>query len=582
MTFSFLGPDPVEQQLTDVLTRLAAGDPPSQIEVAQVDIKEEVGRRGAGGAILPGAAENDRAAQYLAGELACMANTPGGGAIIFGVADDGTRIGTELDPEWLRHRIWQLTEQKLTVKVREVDIGGTRLLVLTTHEAIEPIRHAGKLRWRVDDNCVEVDPTTWHAGRFQRIGVDWSAQPSGHALTDASPVAAEIARRYLRGAGDDAAVDLGSASDQDLLRRLNLVDGDGRLTNAGSLLFVGTPGVGIDYIRRDVPGGDSTNRIRSARPLLEQVWEVDQASQASNPLVHVPEGFAHGRMRAIPARAVREAIVNGVVHRDWLSPQPTTVEHVGVVLTVTSPGGFIGGIAPSNIITHPSVPRYRSLAEAMASLRLAEREGIGVDRMVRDMLALGLPEPEISAVDGPYVRVGLVGGEPDAQVVELLARVDPAVVATDVDALLLIDRLSRHGWVDVATAAPVLQRPAGETGASINRLESARIDGEPVIAPIKGVPAGQPAAYRLSDATGSRLSHRIGHLNTPDGRKAQILEWAHSRGRVSSTEVADMAGISIPYAGTVLTGLEEEGLLRPGRKNKLGRGFYYLPAATAY
>lgn len=42
-----------------------------------------------------------------------------------------------------------------------------------------------------------------------------------------------------------------------------------------------------------------------------------------------------------------------------------------------------------------------------------------------------------------------------------------------------------------------------------------------------------------------------------------------------------MAGISIPYAGTVLTSLEEEGLLRPGRENKLGRGFYYLPAATA-
>ena len=49
------------------------------------------------------------------------------------------------------------------------------------------------------------------------------------------------------------------------------------------------------------------------------------------------------------------------------------------MLTVTSPGGFIGGITPANIITHPAVPRYRSLAEAMATLRLGEREGIGVD-----------------------------------------------------------------------------------------------------------------------------------------------------------------------------------------------------------
>lgn len=272
-----------------------------------------------------------------------------------------------------------------------------------------------------------------------------------------------------------------------------------------------TPEVGIDYIRRDLPGGDSVNRIRSSRPLIEQLWDVDQASQAANRLVHIPEGFAHGQQRVIPGRAVREAIVNGVAHRDWLSPEPTTVEHVGDTLTVTSPGGFIGGITPSNIITHPAVPRYRSLAEAMAALRLGEREGIGVDRMVRDMLAIGRPEPGISEIAGPYVRVSLVGGDP-------------------------------------------------------------------VLTPIKGIPVGQPLAYRLSGTARRRLARRIGHLETPEGRKAQIISWATARRRISSTEAADLTGLSIPYAGTVLTNLEEEGVLRPGRENKLGRGFYYVPA----
>jgi ATP-dependent DNA helicase RecG len=528
--------------------------------------------------VLPGEASNDAAARYLAGEMACLANTAGGGAIILGVADDGARIGTSLDPEWLRHRIWQLTEQKLTVTVREAQLDGSRILVLVTHEAIEPIRYSGRLTWRVDDNCVEVDPTTWHSGKLQRSGVDWSAFPSGHTLDDVSAAAIEIARRYLRAAGDEAALDLASASNEDLLRRLHLVDGEGRLTNAGSLLFVGTPDVGIDYIRRDHSGGDSTSRVRSARPLLEQVWEVDQASQASNRVVHVPEGFAHGQLRAIPGRAAREAIVNGVVHRDWLSSLPTTVEHVGDTLTVTSPGGFIGGIAPSNIITHPAVPRYRSLAEAMASIRLAEREGIGVDRMVRDMLAIGRPEPEISEVDGPYVRVGLVGGEPDAHVVDFLTHLEPTEIGTDVDALLLIDHLSRHGWIDVATARPVLQRPPRETEAAMSRLAASKLDGSPVITPIKGTPPGQPIAYRFSDAARAKLADRVDHLETSDGRTGLILGWARSRGRVSTTEVADMTGLSVPYVGLLLTSLEEEGLLSPGRENKLGRGFFYVPA----
>lgn len=577
MTYSFLGPDPMEQQVDFVLGRLAAGDRPADVEVAQVDVKEEPGRRGSRGAVAPGAAENDVAARYFAGEMACLANTTGGGAIIVGIADDGIRIGTDLDPEWLRHRIWELTGRALTVTVRQVVLDDTRLLVLTTHEAIEPVRFEGRIRWRLDDHCVDVDPTTWHTGKLFRSGVDWSVQPSGHRLQDVSAVAAGVARRYLEAAGDDDSLDLAAATDEDLLRRLNVVDGEGRLTNAGSLLFVGTPQVGLDYIRRDVPGGDSTNRVASDRPLLEQVWDVDQASQAANRIVHVVEGFAHGQRRALPAGAAREAIVNGVVHRDWLSPQPTTVEHIADTLTVTSPGGFIGGISPSNIITHPAVPRYRSLAEALSTLRLAEREGIGVDRMVRDMLAVGRPDPEITELPGPYVRVGLIGGQPDPGILALLDAASPPTLAADVDALLVIDHASRRGWVDIDSAAPVLQRPPSETAAALERISGCAIDGKPLLVQVNGVPAGHPPAWRLGDTAQAKLVGRVGRARAPGARDGLVVGWARARGRVSTTEVADLLGLSVPSSGSILATLEEQGLLVRGREQKLGRGFYYVP-----
>lgn len=574
--------DPVAQHVADILVKLAAGEPPSRIERAQVDVKEEPGRRGPGGSILPGQRENEEAARYLAGEMACFANTPGGGAIILGVANDGQRIGTALEPEWLRHRIWELTGKQLTVSARECDLDGTRLLLLTTHQSLEPIRYAGRLRWRLDDHCVEMDATSWYADRQQRAGVDWSAQPSRHTLANVSAVAAEIARRYLASAaarGDEGAADLAAASTPDLLRRLHVVDAEGRLTNAGALLFVETPDAGIDYIRRDVAGGDSTARVRSADPLLQQLAEVEKASEAGNRLVHAAEGFVHGQARAIPPRALREAIVNGVVHRDWLSRQPTTVEHVGDTLTVTSPGGFIGGIAPSNIITHPSAPRYRSLAETVAALRLAEREGVGVDRMVRDMLARGHAEPAIEEISGPYVRVALVGGAPDDLVLAFLASLTPATAARDVDTLLLLHHLIRRGWVDVRRAAPVLQRSHLETEAAITRLAAALSHGAPVIVLVQGVPAGQPPAYRLSDQVRDTLSPKLAHLASPAGRAALIADWAHGRGRVSSTEVADLTGLSVPYVGSLLSGMESDGILRPGRESRMGRGFFYVPAS---
>lgn len=569
-----------------------------------MDFKEEPGRRSPSDGIIDGKAENDEAAQYLAGTMACMANTPGGGAVILGVADDGTRIGTRLDPDRLRHRIYELTDRRLTVDVRVAELDSLRLLILSTHEAIEPIRYRGRVYWRVDKNCVEIDQTSWLEQRMHRTGFDWSSQASEHTMADVSPSAVEIARQYLRERGERSDTSLASAGTEDLIRRLNLVGGDGRLTNAGALLFVGTPEIAIEYIRRDVPAGDSTNRLptsgrpwsdsfgpafgpdasrreRGTGPLLRQIADVEQASRAANRLIHVASGFAHDQVRAIPERALREAVVNGVVHRDWHSSQPTTVEHVGDQLTVTSPGGFIGGVHPSNIITHPATPRYRSLAEAVSALRLAEREGIGVDRMIADMLALGQTPPDFHEVAGPYVRVVLIGGNPDRAVIEFIDAVEPVAMREDVDLLLLLHELTRRGFADAQSVAPILQRSPMESEAVLSRVREATSGGQPIVLPVRGTPRGRSIAWRLSGHARAKLADRVRWIEDPGQRDRLILRWAQVRGRASSTEVADLTGVTASYAGTLLTRLAEEGHLVGSRPQRAGRGFHYVPSDPA-
>ena len=137
---------------------------------------------------------------------------------------------------------------------------------------------------------------------------------------------------------------------------------------------------------------------------------IEQAIAAYNTTAHIHSGLAVGKVHVLPPLTVREAIVNGLAHRDWGTDTPTTIEHVGTTLAVTSPGGFIGGVTPENIITHPSAPRHRALAMLLAKLRIAEHEGVGVDRMVRDMLRVGYPRPVIEEIGGPMVRAVLIGG----------------------------------------------------------------------------------------------------------------------------------------------------------------------------
>ena len=138
MAEAILGREPIDMLVERALQRLSHGEPPHRIEVERVDFKEERGKRTRDGSVALGAATNKRAAEQLAEEMACMANTPGGGAVIVGVSDDGVRIGTQLDADWLRHRIWELTSHQLTVSIREASIEGCRLLILTCIEALAP------------------------------------------------------------------------------------------------------------------------------------------------------------------------------------------------------------------------------------------------------------------------------------------------------------------------------------------------------------------------------------------------------------------------------------------------------------
>lgn len=428
----------------------------------------------------------------------------------------------------------------------------------------------------------EVDASTWHERRQFRTGYDWSAQPSRYLLRQARAAALERARDFLRDSGEDRARELAEATDEDLLSRLNVLTSDGFLTNAGAVAFIGREAPALDYIRRESAGGDSLNRIRrGGRGLLEELFDVEQAINAANPVRHLPDGLVTGQIRELPARAVREAIVNGSAHRDWFEVAPTLVEHVGSTLVVTSPGGFVGGVTPSNIITHPSQPRHRSLAELLAALRIAEREGIGFDRMVLDMVRFGYRPPVIEEKAGPHVRAALVAGSLDEGWMRVVAELRPARLGRDLNALLILRHLVAHRWIDVATASPLLQRSDAETEEALLDLHRGVFDGRPVIERVVGTPSDQPGAWRLSGSlvTGlQRADERVAFHRRWAHRRDIALTYARARGRISSTELAAVVGAAAPNVQAVLKGLEEEGLLVPGRANRRGPGFFFVPA----
>lgn len=577
--------DPVRSELRRVLSDLEAGTPRSSWETEKVDLKEEAGRRDKAGALGPGSPHNERAALKLAEEAACMANTPGGGALIVGVANDGTLVGATLHREWLRHRIYELTQRRLTVDVEEAQIRDIRLLCIVAPTAVEPIRMNGKIHWRVGDHCVEVDAATWQARRMVALNHDWSADESTVPASDARPQAVAVARDFLRESGEPNAHQLATTSDLQLLRRLNAVTGQGMLTNAGVLAFVGRGSASVDYVRREYAGGDSVIRVRRAdRSVLEELAEVFVVLDAHNTVRHIQTGLTVGQIRDVPRLAAREAIVNGIAHREWGQPEPTMVEHVGRTLRVTSPGGFFGGVNEHNIITHPSQSRNRALTQLLADLRVAEREGIGVDRMVREMVRVGHQPPDIREITGPFVRTSLVGDAVDEPWILWLNNIQPPEESQDINSLLLLRRLLTVGWADTTQAAPLIQLTVEEARGAIAKLGRATIDGISLLRPVEGVPAGTEPVWRLD---GDALAVLTGY-DGDAGRtrflptRAEVARsYAQARGRISTTELASIVGTSASNMGQILRDLEAQGLLTPSSATRRGRGFFYRWAAEA-
>lgn len=574
---TLFGIDAVADAVEAALRAVESGENPSERRL--FDFKEEAGRRGGHGEVRPGSPHNEAAAKKLAGEAACMANTPGGGALIVGIANDGTPVGADLDADWLQVRLFQLLHQAYTTVIYPAEVRGTRVLIIRCPPAVEPIRWQNRITWRVGDQCQDVDPATWHERRSRAWGYDWSAQSSGIQPVQARAQAVQIARDFLQNSGDPRAEDLAGSSDEDLLRRLAVIKDDGTLTNAGALLFAGRRAAALDYIRRPGAAADSEERLNEpGRSVLEELAEIFTSVRAYNPEVHVEQGLVISRVRALPERAVREAIVNGIAHREWVDEGPTTVEHIGRTLRVTSPGGFYGGVRSDNIINHPPVSRNKDLSQLLATLRIAERQGVGVDRMFADMIRYGHPLPVIEEIDGVAVRTVLAGERPDLGWIEWLAGISPDP-RRDLRVLMVLHRLSVQRWTDPADLAPVLQLTVEESRQAVERLADHHRAGHPVCHEIDGTPSAAPVPSIAIDVATfdslTALRREAGAAGRVPSREQVARDYARARGRISTTELASILGAQRTNVGTVLQELERQGELAPSRANRRGAGFYY-------
>jgi len=201
--------------------------------------------------------------------------------------------------------------------------------------------------------------------------------------------------RTLRGRVNAAAEEL-ALEDGDLLLSLGCLDPVSRehLTVAGLLLFGSSaalrremPMVRADYIR--VPGTewvqDPDERFRSVDmrgPLVSLVYRLVDAVFADLPRgFRLEEGQVQADSTGLPVKALREAVVNALMHRSYRVHSPVQVIRYDNRLEIRNPGYSLK--SEEQLGSPGSEQRNPAIAAVFHETNLAETKGTGIRAMRR-------------------------------------------------------------------------------------------------------------------------------------------------------------------------------------------------------
>lgn len=553
------------------LERVIAGSPADEVEHDQLDFKRQSDSR------------NDTVSG-LADAAVCFANATGG-TVVLGVADNlpgaDALLGTDLDPAWVRRRIYEKTQPSLDVMAREFEYESVRLLEIVVQEGLDVYQVEGKApRRRFQKSCLPMSTSDVARLHEERRGSDWSATDSGRPVADIDAAAELLLRSMTRSAPANPR-DISAAPIIDLLQMLALVNVSGTLTHAGDLLLCAPLPSGrgevLAYQFRDTAGGEVRTGRRWEPPILvafSEAMATIEARVGTNP-VNLPAG-RQIQIEDYPLVAVREAIANGLTHGEHRDRRPVLVEHSPELLQVHSPGPLVSGISPSNILTHPPKPRFPSLAEAMRACGLGEKWGKGIDRMYREMIRSGRSAPvvQVSEGDTAETTVRFTGGPPNVRIAKFIASL-PAEEQDDTDTLLVVAALATKRNLNAEQLAPLVQRDVDAAQSVLTRLANGRAE---LVEPTPRSARRRYPDYRLRSQAIAALGPALAYQSRPRADSDQKIS-AHVReyGSINNAAVQRMLDVDVYAARDVLRDLVDRGVVVRISEQSRGTAVKYGP-----
>jgi ATP-dependent DNA helicase RecG len=359
----------------------------------------------------------------LAERICGMLNSRFGGVIIFGGDSDGKIAGLTSLPE-ATDRVWQAIRLVSPAPplapdaLQEWALPEGLVLTLTLPANSGPLYQAGGVCWiRKGSHTIPMTVAEIAAHLRNAGTLPWETTLCPRAtLADLDP---SLLSHYRAQRPGSSASHQRHMPDEELLIRLDVAGQDAagtvRPTRAGMLLFGREPHLHIPQSEvvcmrwQDSLGvGTYLDRRILVGPLPELIAGAAEFLQRHMQLGGRIRGFVREDLPEYPLAALREAVVNGLVHRDYsLAGETVRLFVYSDRVEVHSPGSLVPGLTLEDLIalrarSNPRNPRIAGLLRDLPG-GFMERVGAGVRMMVYEMRELGKPDPEFSDLGGEFL-----------------------------------------------------------------------------------------------------------------------------------------------------------------------------------
>ena len=503
-------------------------------------------------------------------ELIAFANHKGG-TVYFGVEDqpiEVTGCSRDYDSQRIIEGIYDKTRPSLFTEIYDFEYEGKLVIAIS-------VKADGKTYTTTDGRCLKrlgrnskpLYPDELSNVYSSNQNPDFSGRIINEStLDDVNKLEVYSLKEKLK--VRDSRSTLPYLEDNDFLRDLQLTKYDGnveRLTVAG-LLFVGKeksiqrllPQAEVIYLHYSADNLEEYDaRLDMKLPLINVIDKLTERIRAYSKIENIQVGLFRLEVEDFPEKVFQEALLNALSHRDYQSNAAVYVKQYPDRIVIENPGGFLDGITENNIITHPSVPRNKLIAETLQNLKYVQRTGQGVDIIFKEMISMGKPYPKYKSFNDA-VSLTIFSAIDHTEFIKFITEVQEknSRIMPLAEMMILRDLMDNRKE-PLSMLAGTIQKSLDETKRSCNELIN---DGL-----IEIVGKEYMLTAKVYEALKSDVEYTRDKTIQYIKAKNMILEYLQSNksnSRITSAKIQEMCGFTKQQARGVIDKMRGEGLLK--------------------